>query len=114
MTLTEQRAAIAKDQGWIFLGSPGFHDDNWKSWLSPDRTRTNDLPDYLNSRDAIIEAVRGLGDKQKSAFAFTLWKMVEGEGTDTLDDYFSLITATAAQLSEAYLRARGLWKEKNL
>ena len=80
-----------------------------KSW----RTLT-DLPDYLNDRNAMLEAIAKLDSHQGVAFVSNLAKAQGWEykhSSTFSDSILSLITATAAQLAEAFLRTLGLWKE---
>ena len=123
MNREKQRIAIATACGWEL--SP-----DGKKWRTPYRSSyrfrrkigdqfyyTNEVPDYLNSLDAMHEAVDA---KWKAdpyfgmSLAIKLTEVVTGlpysaqVAAECLED---MITATAAQRAEAFLKTLGLWEE---
>lgn len=75
------------------------------------------IPDYLNSRDAMAEALARLNtESERALFSRNLLKLVglhqpHFDGQECFLDYFACAAATPAQLAEAYLRTKGLWEE---
>ena len=62
------------------------------------------LPDYPNDINAMREAMKTLSPKMRVMFCRHLNDMgISGE--------WDMLTATAAQLAEAFLRTLNLWKE---
>lgn len=111
----EQRIAIAKSVGWKEAPQGGM--------LRPDGSWTHcfsSLPDFINDLNAMHEAVHQLrvnGNQfQWLDYTKNLFKVVwdrEAAGDDYVTSGLSwdVIEATAAQRAEAYLRAKGLWKD---
>ena len=64
------------------------------------------LPDYLNDLNAIREAVLHLGEQQRREYALWLTDLTRGGPyfPTTYDELFPIITATAEQCVEAFLR----------
>ena len=110
MTPKQKRIKIAESRGW--------RADNiwWFNESDPD-TYFPFPPNYLNSRDAMAEALAGLtSDREREDFSRNLLKLVAlhkpyFDGQECFWDYFHCTTATPAQLAEAYLRTKGLWKD---
>lgn len=84
----------------------------WSKWpeIEPDiECHHNELPDYLNSLDAMHDVEKMLTEEQAEAYFCHLrhtFKQREGEGIET---YY--IHATATQRAEAFLHTIGKWKE---
>ena len=124
MNQEKQRIAIAAACGWE--QSP-----DGKKWRIPYRSSyrfrrkigdqfyyTNEVPDYLNSLDAMHRAVHTLWTLDPyfgQAFSIKLTEVVTGlaysaqVAAECLED---MITATAAQRAEAFLKTLGLWTEE--
>ena len=110
MNQEKQRIAIAEACGWrhkervfevgvqIELGG----------WYDPDGhfygEHTSDLPDYLNSLDAMHEA-------EDSRAMFLKYDKYRKTLQDVCESTFP-ICATAAQRAEAFLKTLGLWTEE--
>ena len=105
MTPEQQRIKIAELQKTM----------RW-SYALPERVVHCDVPNYLNSRDAMAEVLAGLTEGEKCDLQVGLVKLMEGKPWDTHGHWSDvggtfLFDATPAQLAEAYLRTKGEWKE---
>lgn len=76
------------------------------------------LPDYLNDLNAMHEVERGLDDDLDCKYVNNLAEIVRPEYRDSDDMFYKsstwtlrLVTASAAQRAEAYLRTIGKWKD---
>ena len=120
MNPEKQRIAIAEACGGAFkpceCGHPRCKGTEMR-WHWPDDTITNDCPDYPNSLDAMHEAVDA---KWKAdpyfgmSFAIKLTEVVTGltySAQIAAECLEYMITATAAQRAEAFLKTLGLWEE---
>ena len=120
MTPEEQRIAIAEACGLNPQNSPlDAPRANLKGWFTPagyDDYRfayphgmcVRIIPDYLNDLNAMHEAEKILGD---NIHLYTI-ELIRVLGWNTRKyPTFILIHATAAQRAEAFLRAKGLWKD---
>lgn len=67
--------------------------------------RAKDVPDYLNSLDAMHEAEKALSYEQHCFYCDILEMVVGGPA------YMPAVRATAAQRAEAFLRTLNLWVE---
>jgi hypothetical protein len=115
MTPEQQRIAIAEACGWK-LTYPGCETSNWKSpvgqagFLSP--------PNYLNDLNAMHEAEKILTGSQYDNFVCYLLPKEEQrhynswglEGVSSISPRL-LVSPTAAQRAEAFLRTLNLWTE---
>ena len=117
----EQRIKIAEACGWDCdpeetrewdsrgqwcVAPAGYH---FKWPYSDLVSKAMHLPDYLNDLNAIQEAVMSLSIPQRSDWSVELNKTMGMESS--LCGWQDLITATAAQRCEAYLKVKGLWDE---
>lgn len=110
MTPEAQRIAIAESDGWAPLSKTT---DGYQEWMTPDLKQVgefDDLPDYLNDRDAIQEAMSSLTDDEKIRFIEHLKDICKAH-QNSYRSVWAKITATPAQLCEAYLKTKGLWDE---
>lgn len=128
MNKLEQRIAIAKSRGWIwvenhcyknisFMGSKSYGD----GWKSPKTGEIYDdiesLPDYLNDFNAMHEALIDLNTNKVVKFVFHLYKIVCVGSLKRDFRYYAagslgrLFHSTAEQWAEAYLRSIGEWKD---
>jgi len=105
MSPEAQRIAIAEACGFInvrmwsesCIGSMGVSDEG-KYWGSLG------VPDYLNNLNAMHEAEKVIGPIKGIEFCYHLNEMgMSGE--------WEILTATAAQRAEAFLKTIGKWKE---
>jgi hypothetical protein len=126
MTPEKQRTAIAEACGWKDLETK-WH--GYPQWLAPDgRVKygtINDkfccLPDYLNDRNAMVEALKTLTPRQREVFAYVLTypnDPLPGEKTYIgyielpESDVFDLLIAGVPQLAKTFLRTLNLWVEE--
>ncbi len=121
MTPEKQRIAIAEACGWGLnydWERPGIGE--WWEKTGEQPRRSNDLPDYLNDLNAMHEAEMVLNATQLVAYVKHLAAIHPTFCVDVLDDrdpdgdwhyeMSFLITATAAQRAEAFLRTIGKWE----
>ena len=108
MSPEKQRVAIAEACGW----KRGESECWWKNgfWAM----FNDDLPDYLNDLNAMHEAEKVLNGVRRAVFEFALLhevlKRPEPFNYDR-GDIMAVITATAAQRAEAFLRTVGKWEK---
>ena len=117
MNQEKQRIAIAKACGWRSTQWRGEPEPLWErdGDLFTRLRTTQELPDYLNSLDAMHEAVN---TKWKAdpyfgmSFAIKLTEVATGlaysaqVAAECLED---MLLATADQWAEAFLKTLGLW-----
>ncbi len=111
MTPIAQRIAIATSRGWTTVINPintslveGYQPNGGYLW---------GVPDYLNSREAMGEALSSLPDDAWSAY----WdELCEITGAYKANDWGHVyigpklfLNATPAQQAEAYLKTLDLW-----
>ena len=129
MTPEAQRIAIAEACEWQDIepnraGFGGFL--GWRDkWPYDDRPHLGrdiagiggrfrgHVPDYLNDLNAMREVEKTLTEAERADYRE---RLMDGTLEDICDldidaAYWVLIHATAAQRAEAFLRAKGLWKE---
>jgi hypothetical protein len=99
MSPEAQRIAIGKSVGKL------LHDGDH---APSNYVFATDLPDYLNDLNAMYEAVKSLPQNLKPRYFACLCAVVSG--AISLNGYSEATEATAAQRSEAYLRAIGKWE----
>jgi hypothetical protein len=104
MTDKQMNAAIAEACGWVdvkdrlgmltgkFIGTHELYDF---------------VPDYCNDLNAMHEAERVLTGLNRHAFCDALLDTV----ADSPDHLWEVLTTTARQRAEAFLRTLGKWKE---
>jgi len=116
-----QRIKIAEVCGWKWNAECDFagkafpecwtHDDYPVAFLPCD------LPDYLNSLDAMHEAEKVKEMQFDSEYSYWLAHIavrdrgLNEDSTELVDGYQMAITSTAAQRAEAFLRTFSLWQE---
>jgi hypothetical protein len=76
------------------------------------------LPQYLTSHDAILPLIAKLDPHKRNDFISELWTVCGFEATSpnfwteyNFRAMFGLITATPSQLTDALLKATGMWKD---
>ena len=125
MTQEKQRKAIAKACGWteIQLSEYAPFGNPYLVGRSPNRVAENlqNIPDFCNDLNAMHEAEKVLYADQLVDYVKHLAAIHPLFCVDVLDDrdpagdwHFEmtrLITATAAQRAEAFLRTIGKWEE---
>lgn len=132
MNEQQQRIAIAKACGWTDIYSSGVSgkrsvngDLNGKRFygtkgkLGYEREYVK-LLNYLHSLNAMREAEKTLTSDQLTEFTRQLCKLFFPASCDIKTPHMSwavlgiLVTASASQHAEAFLRALGLWKDEQL
>ena len=117
MSPAKQRAAIAEARGWTYHGSVNMKADAWLCWAPPgmeyNPMRSVMVPDYLNDRNAMAEALKTLTHAQHDDFATHLWAIVEPQepGVSLISATWIGASAKAAEIGEAFLRTLNLWEE---
>lgn len=96
MTDEQINAAIAKACGWKWVRSYQWTDSNGLAVFEWD------IPDYCNDLNAMAEAEKKLGHILLYDYAAHISRRHEWE---------DLLTATARQRAEAFLRTLGKWEE---
>jgi hypothetical protein len=87
----------------------GWKPDGYGHWKHPTRNLSEDvesLPDYCHDLNAMHEAEKLL---YKNNFISHLRRVLISDHIDCLEN---CVFATARQRAEAFLRVKGLWKEK--
>lgn len=105
MNEEKQRIAIAEACGW-------YEDDNESSvcWTRDELTYCEPieaLPDYTQDLNAIHEAEKVLTDDQ----LFVMSRWLQHSTRSTLVGV-AVMTATASQRAEAFLKTRNLWTDE--
>jgi hypothetical protein len=89
--------------------------DAWSSWFEYDT-----VPDYLSDLNAMHEAEKGLDTSQAEKYVKTLAETMLNEASQDMLDYYGaanwyniyvILSATAAQRAEAFLRTLGKWTD---
>lgn len=128
-----QKITIAKECGWreAFPAKEKPHPETKRggillpyNWVNEQtHQRAMELPDYLNDLNAMHGAEKALkedkadlrGTDERCCFITHLGKIIDcwspGNHHNSL---FQLTHATAAQRAEAFLRAKGLWKDESI
>ena len=88
MTPEQQRVAIAEACGWLKVHGHSVAG----------------IPDYLNDLNAMHEAEKTLTDKAHEEFRLNLYDLIR-------DDSRLIVSSTASQRAEAFLRTIGKWEE---
>lgn len=118
MTEQDQIKAIAELDGWILepSGKDSFNVFHAAFWRHPDKQGEHTLPNYLYSRDAIIPVIEKVCIQKHSYrgnFNAELFQLTTNRNLSSAikepNFIFAALTASAAQLSEALLRATGKW-----
>lgn len=123
MTPQEQRVAIASSHGWddIRVDVDWLPEETSGLFSFPHPTKPGKIkrcinrkkiPDYLNDRDAMVEAILCLPDDKRRKFGGWLkYVMVIWGDINDLDLIYVSVTAPLDILAQAYLRTVGLWKD---
>jgi hypothetical protein len=119
MNTDAQRIAIAEACGWSFVCNPA---KEWDYVETPQGGQCNRLyamnlansgplcvPDYLADLNAMHEAEKVLTDAQRRTYSGHLCRIIGPRGYDEWSGLydFALLSTTAAQRAEAFLRTIG-------
>jgi hypothetical protein len=119
MTEEQINAAIAEACGWRLHGSPE-HQKTTEGWqfghqfaINPfgKVVSRNSIPNYCNDLNAMHEAEKMLTRLNRHDFCDALLDIV-ADSTNHLWDLCEVLTATARQRAEAFLRTLGKWEEE--
>ena len=103
MNPEQQRIAIAEACGWRCTAA---FKEAIALWVRPNGMdhETEFIPDYLHDLNAMHEAEKTLTDKAHEEFRLNLYDVIG-------DDSRLIVSSTAAERAEAFLRTIGKWKE---
>ena len=112
MNPEQQRIAIAEACGWT---AKEDKDGFWRAvdasvnmthelWMSERNVWSAGIPDFLNDLNAMHEAEKTLTDKAHEEFRLNLYDVIG-------DDSRLIVSSTASQRAEAFLRTIGKWEE---
>lgn len=107
MTPEAQNQAIAEACGWtieVLNGATYCWNDELNKTLPPEDDGMRDIPNYHGSLDAMHEAEKVLNDDQLYAMLLNVKNK-----THSMVNGTAIMTATAAQRAEAFLRTLNLW-----
>jgi len=107
MSPEAQRIAIAEACGWTEISDWGAGGINGKHPTGP---WVEVIPDYLNDLNAMHEAEKFIPHSKKESYWDYLYENCQRSVFSSIDDNYKMITATAAQRAEAYLRTIGKWE----
>jgi len=117
-----QRIKIAEACGWKYdpTASPDMKYVGIMCWIRPGNSewQTEQVPDYLNSLDAMHAAEKALDTQQRESY---FWNLLDAtsykgpviDGLDGNNGGFELISMPAAQRAEALLRTLNLWEDEH-
>jgi archaellum biogenesis protein FlaJ (TadC family) len=120
MTPEAQRIAIAEACGWTEIRYHKLHAGNegyLGSHVAKDGVLSRDwVPDYLNDLNAMREVERTIPYVLQTDYLNTLADVlgVGDAATNWSEDewgIFKMVSATASQRAEAFLRTLNLWKD---
>jgi hypothetical protein len=104
MTSQKQRTAIAEACGWtVEEGTTVGH--------APNGAFLCEIPDYLTDLNAMHEAEKVLKSGTQWMVHVNHLREITGEPKGCELFVFALVSATAAQRAEAFLRTLGKWEE---
>lgn len=111
MTTDEQKITIAEVCG--FQKEHHFS-DHWHHPITTEAVYFHQLPDYCNDLNAIHTAEKFMDGGQRGRYVLSLShsaaKQPETWFPQGAPELFLLLSATASQRAEAFLRALSLWK----
>jgi hypothetical protein len=113
----KQRIKIAEACGYKYSESHGwFKKDGVTYYLGYEDIISPQIPDYLHDLNAMADAIAYLTPEQIDTFAIELSAIVLENPSKAWWDLNAnevghVITATAAQQAEAFLKTLGLWEE---
>lgn len=118
MTDQEINQAIAEELGWEIVGKNKVDElYGWEKGVSHKCSMTHALiPDYVSDLNAMHEAEKTLKDRStyqtggKGKYLAILSEVIGTSWDGTWMNDFIVVTATARQRAEAFLRTIGKWK----
>lgn len=114
MDANKQRVAIAEACGWTVIGGVLCDPKPETRFGEPtgdvDMNPVGPVPDYLNDLNAMHEAEAALDYRQDMKYPQELIEVLRRSGVLYPDDIVELISATAAQRAEAFLRTLNKWE----
>lgn len=116
MTKEQINIAIAESLGWHhFIINDEYGNDRA---LRPGEEFVmgcffTDIPNYTTDLNAMYEIEKSITDPRKMLDYFNHLSRYNDPDARSIQDSFNIITATAAQRAEAYLRTIGKWNEKD-
>ena len=113
MTKEQINIAIAESLGWSIF----YRNDKGeiKSWKHPDGSIWQEpwVPlRFIEDLNAMHEVEKSITDPRKMLDYFNHLSRYNDPDARSIQDSFNIITATAAQRAEAYLRTIGKWKDE--
>ena len=113
MTDEQINIAVAEDQGWTKIGTKGFGSSDLVGCDVKDPSWPfTPVPNYLNDRDAIIDALSILTEDQEFFFWIHLYKSVIGREWSKdeviISDSIKILKAPARAYCLSYLAAKGV------
>lgn len=115
MNSEKQRIAIAEACGWTPTPDGLYTQD--PAGLKPPYKHESHLPNYVSDLNAMHEAERVLTANQTVKFVKELYRLVCPQSLKKDFRYYAagslkrLMSATAAQRAEAFLKTLNLWEE---
>ena len=106
MTPEEQRIAIAEACGWS-----RFTPDTIQYTAQRSDGKWGVIPDFLNDLNACAEMEKSLTDDEYDRFYNFLRESIIHTKIFVNEERRAITSSSALQRSEAFLRAKGLWKE---
>ena len=107
MNPEQQKVAIAEACGWknVDAGAGRVWGFTTRHKGTPSESDVCvDIPNYLNDLNAMHEAEKTLTDKAHEEFRLNLYDLIR-------DDSRLIVSSTATQRAEAFLRTIGKWEE---
>jgi len=116
MTNEEINRAVAESVGWKFIPchDDGFGRATGERWLDPDGDIGLTPPDYCNDLSAIHEAEQQTFKTREDQMELGMTLLdvcAPGEPVTVVFAIAVIVTATARQRAEAYLRTIGKWRD---
>lgn len=119
MTPEQINIAIAEACGWKWHGEATYGGTQCNGWWKDDRYSFHGIPNYHGDLNACAAMEATTSYLERAKYADTLYAIIPAsqcsivasyEGEHDFGGYFGLLTATAPQRCEAFLRTKGLWK----
>lgn len=108
-----QRIAIAEERGYRWLNDYDSSRRGW--WVDGDGYLIDPPPDYLNDLNAIAQAEATLdGTAEAMAYVDNLERVIDKQNSSYAPcvGRYRLVTATAAQRAEAFLKTINKWEDE--
>ena len=112
MNKEQQRIKIAEACGYIRDEASDCWRKDGLCYFVEDPHHLKQLPDCLKDLNAMHEAEKTLREMQTIAFIDRLGEIVDQGGiVGSYGEIWNMLSATAAQRAEAFLRTLNLWEE---